>query len=48
MSPALARQIREAAVRLKAEQESAVRFQAGRRRCRVREQLGSAGNRTAR
>jgi len=46
MSPALARQIREAAVRLGAEQEPAVRFQAG---CRLlaamREQLGSAGNR---
>ncbi|MGE5258717.1 MAG: PEP/pyruvate-binding domain-containing protein [Hyphomicrobiales bacterium] len=46
MSPALARQIREAAVRLAAEQDPAVRFQAGCRLLAVmREQLGSAGNR---
>jgi hypothetical protein len=46
MSPALARQIREAAVGLGAEQKPAVRFQAGGRLLAVmREQLGSAANR---
>jgi hypothetical protein len=46
MSPALSRQIREAAGRLGAEQDPAERFQAGSGLlAKMREQLGSAGNR---